>query len=257
MTKTITFANFKGGVGKTTASVMFSYILSKRGKKVLIVDLDPQHNATDIIFKTYGIETKEYSSIFDGIVSKDLSECTYEVDENLHIIPSDIDFVGFTRHLFSVTNDKKKQSYVINQLLSAVKSEYDYIFIDVPPTISEITNNAVVASDYVLLIMQTHEQSYNASIQFIEYLRGMQEYNPNIDLLGVIAYLVDPRGLVDNEIIDEAERIFGDILFKNRIMNRQRIKRFGKHGITNLDTHDANTLKMFEDVIEEFTERVE
>ncbi|MFS0905716.1 ParA family protein [Priestia aryabhattai] len=256
MTKTITFANFKGGVGKTTASVMFSYIMNKQGKKVLLVDLDPQHNATDIIFKTYGIDSKEYNSVFDGIASKDLSQCIYGVDDNLHIIPSDLDLVGFSQYLYSHTKDKRKQSFVLDRLLSEVKGDYDYVFIDVPPTISELTNNAVVASDYVLLILQTHEQSFDASLQFIEYLRDMQEYNSDIDLLGAVAYLVDSRGIVDNEIIQEAENVFKNILFKNKIMNRQRIKRYGRYGITNVDTHDENAIAMFESVVNEFLERV-
>jgi chromosome partitioning protein len=256
MTNVITFANFKGGVGKTTASVMFSYIMSKRDKRILIVDLDPQHNATDIIFKTYDIDTKEYNSVFDGIKAKDLSECIYEVDENLHILPSDLDLVGFSQHLYSVTRDKRKQSFMIDSLLSDVKRDYDFVFIDVPPTISEITNNAIVASDYVLLILQTHEQSLNASMQFIDYLRDLQDYNPDIDLLGVVAYLVDSRGSIDDEVISEASDAFQEILFENKIMNRQRIKRFGKYGITREDTHDENAIKMFEKIVDEFTERI-
>ena len=257
MSKVVTFANFKGGVGKTTANVMFSYIMSRLNKKVLVIDLDPQHNATEILFKTYNIETKEYSSVFEGITSRDLSKVIYAIDKNLHIIPSDIDLVGFAQHLYSVTRDKSKQPFLLDYLLSDIKDEYDYIFIDVPPTISEITNNAVCASDYVLLILQTQEQSLGASFQFIDYLRGMQAYNPDIDLLGVVAYLVDSRGSVDNEVIAEAKEMFGDILFDNKIMNRQRIKRFGKYGITDYDIHDKNAIDMFAKVVQEFTERID
>lgn len=255
--KTVTFANFKGGVGKTTASVMSAYIASKNGKKVLLIDLDPQHNATDIIFKTYGITTKEYNTVFDGITKKDLSESIYRMDDNLHIIPSDLDLVGFSRYLYSVTRDIKKQPFFLDRLINELKNDYDYIFIDVPPTISEITNNAVVASDFVLLIMQTHEQSMSASIQFVDYLRDMQTYNPDIDLLGVVAYMVDSRGRVDKAVLEEAGEVFGDILFKNKIMHRQRIKSFGRDGITEEDLHDIEALEMFKEVVMEFEERVE
>lgn len=257
MAKTVTFANFKGGVGKTTASVMFSYIISKMDKKVLLIDLDPQHNATDILFKTYGIDTKEYNSVFDGIIKNDLSESIYALEDNLHLIPSDIDLVGFTRHLYSLTRDVRKQAFFLEKLITDLKHEYDYIFIDVPPTISEITNNAIVASDFVLLIMQTHEQSLTASIQFVDYLRDMQGYNSNIDLLGVVAYMVDNNGLVDNEILGEATEMFGDILFTQKIMYRQRIKRFGRQGIANNDFHDSESISMFERVVTEFEERID
>lgn len=257
MAKTITFANFKGGVGKTTTSVMTSYVLNKLGKKVLLVDLDPQHSATDIIFKTYGIDTKEYDSIFQGLVAKDLSGCIYEMEENLHLIPSDLDLVGFSRQLYSTTKDLDKLPLFINLLLEDIKENYDYILIDVPPTISDITNNAIVASDYVVLVMQTHEQSFNASLQFVDYLREMQTYNANIDLLGVVPYMIDVRGKVDKEIMVDAKEVFGDVLFKNKIMNRQRIKQFGRTGIKNEDSHDASVIGMYADFVNEFIERIE
>lgn len=257
MVKTVTFANFKGGVGKTTTSVMTAYILSKQGKKVLLVDLDPQHNATDIIFKTYDIDTKEYDSIFEGVLKKDLSNYIYEMDKNLHLIPSDLDLVGFSRHLYSSTKDLDKLPFFIDTLLRDIKENYDYVLIDVPPTISDITNNAIVASDYVLLVMQTQEQSFNASIQFIDYMREMQAYNPKIDLLGVVPYMIDIRGKVDKAVMKDAKEIFGDVLLENTIMTRQRIKQFGRSGIKNEDTHDATVISMYADIVEELTGRIE
>lgn len=257
MTKTITFANFKGGVGKTTASVMFSYLLQKQGKKVLLVDFDPQYNASEIMFKTFGVDNNNKTSLYEAIQAQDLSKALVKLTPNLDILPSELDLVGFPMHLYNLTNDKEKRFYLIDHLLNQIKDNYDYVIIDVPPTISEYTNNAIVASDYVLLVMQTHEQSFSASVKFIDYLRDLRSYNPEINLLGVIPYLVHKQGKVDKEVIEDAKEIFKDFLFTQSVFKRERIKLFSKHGIREEDMHDENALEMYGKVVNEFLERIE
>lgn len=257
MTKTVTFANFKGGVGKTTASVMFSYLLQKMGKKVLLVDFDPQYNATEIIFNTFDIDKKVKVSLFEAITEQNLSKGIMKVTPTLDILPSELDLVGFPMHLYSLTSNKEKRFFFLNFLLDEIKSAYDYVIIDVPPTISDFTNNAIVASDYTLLIMQTHQQSFGAAVKFIDYLRDLQVYNRKIDLIGVIPYLMHKRGKVDNEVIVDAKKIFKDTLFEKCILRRERVKLFGKNGIKEDDMHDLEVLSMYQEVVEEFLERVE
>lgn len=257
MTKTVTFANFKGGVGKTTASVLFSYLLQEQGKKVLLLDFDPQYNATEIIFKTFGIDNGVETSLFESIKDQDLSKAIVSVSPTLDVLPSELDLVGFPMHLYSITQDKEKRFFLLDFLLQEIKDNYDYVIIDVPPTISDFTNNAIIASDYVLLIMQTHQQSFTASVKFIDYLRDLQDYNSDIDLLGVIPYLVHKRGKVDQEVMQDARKIFGDRVFKNHVMKRERIKLFSKEGITDEDMHDKKALKMYQKVVKEFLERTE
>lgn len=257
MTKVITIANFKGGVGKTTAAAVFTYLLEAQGKKVGLIDFDPQANATGIMFKTFDINHNIEVSLFEAIKEEDLSKAIVKATPNLDIFPSDLDLVGFTAHLYELTQDKTKRFYLLKYLLDQIKDAYDYIIIDVPPTISDFTNNAIVASDYVALVMQTHQDSFESSVKFIDYLRELLEYNPNIDLIGVLPYLVNKKGKVDKEVLEEAKGIFKDRLFNNQIMKRERVKLFSKNGITNEDMHDKKALEMYQNVINEFLERIE
>lgn len=257
MTKVITTANFKGGVGKTTAATLFSYLLQKQGKKVLLIDFDPQANATEIMLKTFKYNKKIEVSLYEAIQREDLSKAIIKLTPNFDLLPSELDLVGFTEHLHDVTNDKDKRFYLLEFLLREIKGDYEYVFIDVPPTFSAFTNNAIVASDYVALIMQTHQQSYASSVKFIDYLRDLEKYNKNIDLVGVIPYLVSPKGKVDKEVLKDADNTFKGYMFKNQIMRRERIKLFSKNGIKEEDMHDTAVLEMYQNVINEFLERIE
>ncbi|MDM8365455.1 MULTISPECIES: ParA family protein [Bacillus cereus group] len=257
MTKVITFANFKGGVGKTTAATLFSYLLQEQGKKVVLLDFDPQANATEILFETFGYDSDIEVTLFEAIKEKNLAKSIINLTENLDVLPSELDLVGFPEYLHEFTNEKSHRYWVLDMLLADLKGKYDFIIIDVPPTISEFTNNAIVASDYVNLIMQTHQQSFASTVKFIDYLRDIQEVNPDIDLLGVIPYLVKKRGKIDNEVLEEASSIFKNRMFSNHIMQRERIKLFSKNGITNEDMHDKSVLEMYQHVVDEFLERIE
>ncbi|MGM9988819.1 MAG: ParA family protein [Bacillaceae bacterium] len=256
----ITIANFKGGVGKTTTSVLFSYLLQEQGKRVLLLDLDPQANATNFIFKTFGVKSSPSMSLFESFKEQDLSKALMTVSPNLDILPSDIDLVGFQMHLYTIVKNSDKRHYFLSFLLEKLQKkigkEYDYIIIDVPPTISEFTNNAIVASDYVLLVMQTHEDSYGSAVKMIDYMRDLKEFNENIKLLGVIPYLVYQKGNVDHEVINDARNTFGDLVFENQIHSRERIKRFSKDGIKNEDMHDKKVLDMYRKVLNELEERI-
>ncbi|WP_018395828.1 AAA family ATPase [Bacillus sp. 37MA] len=277
MTKTITFANFKGGVGKTTTSVIFSYLLQKAGKKVLLIDFDPQYNATEITFKTFNIESKVKVTLYEAMEQQDLSKAIINITPTLDLLPSELDLAGFPMHLYSLTKDKVKRFIFLKFLLDEIRDNYDYIIIDVPPTISDFTNNAIFASDFTVLIMQTQEQSYTGAVKFLDYLKDLnkdiEKYLKNlkedtedylrdllvdidIELLGVIPYLVQKRGNVDIEVIKDAQKLFGDLLFEKPIMHRERVKRFNKHGIQEKDMHDETVLNMYQEVLNEFIERV-
>ncbi|MFU2033360.1 ParA family protein [Bacillus wiedmannii] len=252
----ITISNFKGGVGKTTFATIFAYLLQEQGKKVGLIDFDPQANATEIMFNTFSMDSNVKTSLFEAIQQEDLLKCVVKANSKLDIFPSDLDLVGFPAHLYDLTSDKAKRFYLLKYLIDQIKENYDYIIIDVPPTISEFTNNAIVASDYVALIMQTHQQSFASSVKFIEYLKDLLDYNENIKLAGVIPYLVTKKGKVDNEVLEDSKKIFNDHLFNSQIMKRERIKLFSKNGITNEDMHDKAVLEMYQNVVNELLERI-
>ncbi|ASK26217.1 ParA family protein [Bacillus licheniformis] len=256
--KVINVANFKGGVGKTTTTTLVGNELAKAGFKTCVLDLDPQANATDILLLTGKLSQPE-ETIFSGFKKRDLTNCIVNIKENLDLIPADLDLVGFPLFLNEITgNDLFKRAFYLDHLLQPIREFYDYIIIDVPPTISDFTNNAIIASDYVLIVMQTQERSLSAAEKFLPYLQEMVDtYNANIEVLGIVPVLVKNNGTVDNYILDEARKTFGDSLLNSTIKIRERIKRFDINGITEEDVHDKEALGLFKDLTDEILERLE
>ena len=252
---TITIGNFKGGVGKTTACVLFSYLLSEQGKKVLLIDFDPQGNSTEIIQTTYNNIEKPKVSFYQGIKRMDLKDSFIAISKNLTLLPSDWNL----SKLPELLEDYKKNEryYLLDHLLKSFKNDFDYIFIDVPPTLSVFTNNAILTSDYVLMVLQTQQQAFSSSVKFISYLKELKEdYHANFELLGIIQHLIKKDGRVDNEIMDLSRETFGDAIFTKQVFQRERVKRFGLSGITNEDTHDERVLFMYRQLLDEIEKRL-
>lgn len=256
MTTSITIGNFKGGVGKTTTCVTFSYLLNKAHRKTLLIDFDPQGNASEIIEKTFPVfKQKNFKSLTDGIKNLDLFESIAHVTDYLDLMPSDWSL----SLLPDMLEDYKKSDrpLFLKTLLTKIRNDYDYILIDVPPTLSAYTNNAVLASDYVIMVMQTQEQSYSSSLKFVSYLQGLRkDYDKSFDLLGIIAYLVKKDGPVDHEVLKAANQAFGKALFHGNVFQRERVKRFGKSGIKDEDMWDKRALYMYQVVLDEALSRI-
>lgn len=261
MAKIITIANFKGGVGKTITTVLFSYLLAnKKDKKVLLVDFDPQGNASDRLFKTYGKNFDDVEiSIFKAIQDKDLASAIVECTPNLHVIPAEADLRYFTRLLNAEFGfDYDLYPYLLDALLEPLKDEYDYIFIDVPPTISDYTDNTLVATDYLAVVIQTHEEALSSAETFLPYV---EELLTNIDspikLVAAFPVLMNADGRTDQFILGEAKKIFGDYLTENVIKIRERIKAWGVVGIKDEDMHDKDVLAIYNNLLDEFLEKME
>lgn len=255
MSTTITIGNFKGGVGKTTTTVMFAYLLNEKHKKTLVIDFDPQGNASEIIESSFPEFEKSEVSLADGIKKLDLSKTISHITDNLDLMEGDWE-LSLLPDILEDYN-KKDRPLFLKTLLKDIKKDYDFILIDVPPTLSAYTNNAVLASDYVIMVMQTQEQSYSSSLKFVNYLQGlMEDYNDTFDLLGIIPYLVKKGGTVDTEVLKASKRIFGKAMFHESIYQRERVKRFGKSGIKNEDMWDKRALQMYKSVLDESLARL-
>lgn len=265
--KTVTFANFKGGTGKTTNASLMSYHLASKGYKTLLVDMDPQGNATSLMLKTFeaanGMQLEFNHTIMRGIKEQDLSNVTMQIKDNLFLLPAYRDFARYSDYLEDIIPTKKRAErpkYFAN-LLEEIKEDYDYILLDVPPTISVITDSALVASDYAIIIMQTQERSLSGGRLFIEEMIEIaHEYNSNLDLLGVLPVILKPRALVDVATIEKAAEIFGTVnMFETIVPYMERLKRWDVTGITNSksDVHDKRTHALYEELTTEFLKRIE
>lgn len=256
--KTIVVGNFKGGVGKTKVSVMASWeYATVHKKRVLLVDMDPQGNASTLIARSAGIESIE-ATIFDGFKNGNLRDVVVNVAENLDLIPAAVSFKNFSKFLYKNYKDDLEQITLLRTLLEPLKADYDYIFIDVPPTISDYSDNAMMASDYVLIILQAQELSLEGAETYVSYLQFMSdEYDADIQVLGVLPVLLRAGGRVDQSTVIRATEIFGeDNVFKSVIKHLERLKSWDITGIRNDDHHDRKAHRTFLDVVDEMEEKL-
>ncbi|EEK81121.1 hypothetical protein bcere0010_53050 [Bacillus cereus ATCC 4342] len=264
MAITITVGNYKGGVGKTTNAVLNSYEVAKKGKRTLLVDLDPQSNATKSLMLTKSILNPDEivtveKTLMKGIQEGNLDGLEVEIMENLYLIPSYVDFQDFAKFLYKTCTSEKEEDHYFKGLLEKIKHKYDYIFIDVPPMSLEVTKNAVVASDYVLIALQTQERSLTGAENYVnELIKLKEQYDLDIEVVGILPVLLKNNGKVDEYIMENAREIFGEEnLFKNVVPQMERIKRFDVNGITEKDRHDMNVIELYETISDELLSRID
>ncbi|MCK8606428.1 AAA family ATPase [Leuconostoc citreum] len=260
---TLTVGNFKGGVGKTTNSMLIAYTLAQKGIKTLVIDLDPQANATKTLTLTKlnqdeeGILTFE-KTLMRGIADNKIDDLPIKVIDNLFLMPSNIDFEEFAKFLYQNTDNQTDEDFYFSKLLDPIKESFDIIIIDVPPMSKEITRNAVTSSDYVLISLQTQEHSLTGAENYIEELNKLNKtYDLNLTVVGLLPVLLKNTGTVDEYIIDNAKVIFGESnIFSTIVPQMERIKRFDINGITNHDRHDLKVLQKYNEVTDELITRL-
>lgn len=264
MVKIITTGNFKGGVGKTTNAVMLAYTLSKQDNKCLLVDLDPQANATDLLLNTmsrvYQTKPSFQETLFEAIKNKDLAQALIAVKDNFDLLPSYEDLQGYEKYLYDNFADDYSQDHYFSKLLSKIKNNYDYIILDVPPQLNKFTDSALVASDYVIVILQTQERSLRGAEKYIEHLLQIQnDYKLGLDLLGILPVLQQNGSELDLDVIHDAIESFGpQNIYQHKIKQMARLKRFDRTGITDnvKDINDRRVHNVYKDVANETLDRI-
>lgn len=270
MAKVITYGNFKGGTGKTTNSAMMAYVLSKLGYKTLLADLDPQANATALYLRTKQRITNDVVSfdktLMSAIADEDLSDIIIEIKDNLYLLPSFADFTSFPLFLEKkFQNSQLERVTFLKGLIDKVKDDYDFILIDIPPTLSTYTDSALLASDYTIIVLQTQERSLVGAEAYIGYLQELiDNYGANFDILGVLPVLLKNNSKVDEATLNTAKEKFGEEnLFKNLVKNMERLKRYDIIGIVDSDLggkhdiHDKRVMTLYKKVTEEMIRRLE
>ena len=262
----MSFANFKGGVGKTSTSALVGYNLSKLGKKVLIIDFDAQANLTSLLLKTKAsnsdiitIDTSLMSAINENI---SLDSIVIPISDTLHLIPNAVDFSMYTRYLERNFNTEIEKVAFFSNLVEPLKDIYDFIFIDVPPTLSLLNDTAFYACDQIVVVLQTQERSLAGAEVFIEYLQQtlIDEFHSDVDILGILPVLSKKGARVDDEILKAAYEEFGEEnIFDNKISIMERVKRMDMEGITDndKDIHDRRVHQTFTHVAKEIMTRLE
>lgn len=284
----ILYGNMKGGVGKTTNSVMTAYQLAKLGYKTLVCDLDPQANATQLLRRTYGlqqgIDLQIGKTMMVALTEENIKPAIVNIMDNLYLLPSSEDFKNYPDFLemkfmldkekiesgdsttlqSEMSKVKEQRIAYFSQQLAKVRDEYDFIIIDVPPTLSIFTDSAIYATDYVIIVLQTQQRSLDGAETFFEYLQQMYNDYANIDfdILGVLAVLLKNNVGLDNQILQDAEADFGkDMLFNQIIRHMERLKRYDRTGIaekdlTKYDMHDTRLHYIYNKLTKEIVARL-
>jgi chromosome partitioning protein len=224
--QTIACANQKGGVGKTTTVVNLGSYLALFGERVLIIDFDPQGNATSGLgFDRNSIERSIYDAIVDGVSLRELT-LPGPVDE-LNVVPSTIALAGAEVELAPIEGRERR----LSRLLAEVEADYDYILIDCPPSLGLLTVNALTAADSVLIPLQCEYYALEGLTQLLATLDLIRDHlNPELDIKGVVLTMFDARTKLSADVANEVRRHLGDHVFKTVIPRNVRLSEAPSHG---------------------------
>ena len=226
MGKIISVANQKGGVGKTTTTVNLSTILAKKGKKVLLIDADPQGNATSGL----GVEKEVEFSTYDILVNDTELQETIEstVIKNLYICPANMSLAGAEVELVSMMSREQR----LKEKLEKVKESFDYIFIDCPPSLGLITLNSFTASDSVLIPVQCEYFALEGLGQLLNTVNLVKKHlNKDIEIEGALLTMYDIRTNLSNQVVKEVKKYFNSKVYKNVIPRNVRVSEAPSYGM--------------------------
>ena len=249
MGKIIAIVNQKGGVGKTTTSINLSASLGILGKKVLMIDLDPQGNATTGV----GVDKRNIgSSIYEVLTMKSSIETAIVKTKsvNLSVIPAYLNLAGVEMELIELERRYKESNIKFNRVmrlkdeLAKVKDNYDYILIDCPPSLGILTTNALAAADSVLIPVQCEYYALEGIMQLINtVMLAQRKVNPNLDIEGVLLTMLDNRTNLGLEVVEEIKSYFKERVYDTIIPRLVRLSEAPSHGkpIIAYDPHSRGT----------------
>jgi chromosome partitioning protein len=250
MGKIISIANQKGGVGKTTTAVNLAAALGVLEKKVLLIDADPQANATSGL--GIDIETVEIGTYQILEHTKRAEEAIMSTDSpNLELIPSHIDLVAIELELVDV----ERREYMLKEALLPIKSKFDYILIDCAPSLGLLTLNALTASDSVLIPIQCEYFALEGLGKLLNTIKSVQKiHNDQLSIEGLLLTMYDSRLRLSNQVVEEVKKHFNDMVFETIIQRNVRLSEAPSYG-ESIIKYDAaskganNYLSLAEEII--------
>ena len=226
MGKIIAVANQKGGVGKTTTAITLSAILAKKGKKVMLIDADPQGNATSGV----GMEKEMEKSVYELLVEDtSINETIQDSSiKNLKVCPSNINLAGAEVELVSMMSREQR----LKEKLEEVQDKFDYIIIDCPPSLGRITLNAFTAANSVLIPIQCEYYALEGLGQLINTINLVKKHlNKNLEIEGALLTMYDARTNLSNQVVKEVKNYFGEKVYKTVIPRNVKLSEAPSYGM--------------------------
>ncbi|MGQ2981965.1 ParA family protein [Flavobacterium sp.] len=257
MGKIIAIANQKGGVGKTTTTVNLAASLGVLEKRVLLIDADPQANASSGLgIDVESVEIGSYQVLEHSSTPAEATmECTAP---NVWVIPAHIDLVAIEIELV----DKENREYMLKQALESVKDDYDYILIDCAPSLGLLTLNALTAADSVVIPIQCEYFALEGLGKLLNTIKSVQKiHNPALDIEGLLLTMYDSRLRLSNQVVEEVQKHFNDMVFKTVIQRNIKLSEAPSFGesIINYDATSkgaVNYLNLAEEIIQKNSTKV-
>lgn len=251
MSKSIAVFNQKGGVGKTTTVINLSACLASKGKKVLMIDIDPQGNTTSGI----GIDKNDLQyTIYDVLINgMEAKECILDTNqENLYIMPSSVQLAGAEIELTAIN----KRELKLRECIDSIKENYDYIFIDCPPSLGLLSINALSAVDSVLIPIQCEYYALEGVSQLMNTIKLVKKnLNPELEIEGVVLSMFDGRTNLSIQVVDEVKKYFRGKVYTTMIPRNVRLAEAPSYGMSILQ-YDVKSkgAEAYQELADEFIE---
>ena len=251
MPEKMMFALQKGGVGKTSSTAAVAEILSELGYRVLVVDFDSQGNVTKMLTRE-SIYKNSGHTIMEAIQAGKADPFVMTIKDGLDMIPAEDRLATFSRYIYT---SKINQPYaVLKRLLQPIEDRYDFVFIDVGPTLGDNMINALVYAERVIIPVDTGDLALDAMVRFIEFVdESRAEGHTQAVIDGIVLTMRDGRSKYEREISEAIREAYGDLVFKAEIRRRTRIKEMSANGVNIADPVMEDYVALTEEILKERT----